>query len=63
MSNDDWPAPAPRASQRAAQTYGDLTEDPWMSGEDKDKVLADAALGNTAALLMQRGKLNSQPCY
>lgn len=56
VSNDDWPAPAPRAPHRAAQTYGDLTEDPWMSGEDKDKALADAALGNTAALLMQRGK-------
>jgi hypothetical protein len=36
------------------RTYESILEDPWLNNTDRDRLVADSALGHTAVLLLQR---------
>ncbi|GGP55320.1 hypothetical protein [Streptomyces abikoensis] len=38
-----------------ARTYEEIINDPWTTGEEKQRAMADSLLGHMAALLFQRG--------
>ncbi|GAA2343570.1 hypothetical protein [Dactylosporangium salmoneum] len=54
MDAPDWPPPA--ETKPDTRTYSELLEDPRLTEEAALGMRADAALGHTAALLLQRGK-------